>query len=63
MSYFDGINAIREERNAYYQKLLDSQNEECDISKFLVMKTRANLARAVQSSFIGQSPRRRGGKK
>ena len=63
MSYFDGINAIREERNAYYQNLLDSQNEEIDISKLLVMKTRANLARAVQSSFIGQSPRRRGGKK
>ena len=60
MSYFDGINAIREERNAYYQELLDSQYKTGDITEILVKKTRENMARAVKSSFYGQSPRRRG---
>ena len=53
MSYFEGINAIREERNAYYQSLLESQYQTGDITELLVKKTRENLARGVQSKFLG----------
>ena len=28
MNYFDGINAIREEQNAFYEQLISSQNEQ-----------------------------------
>ncbi len=36
MNYFDGIKAIREEQNDFYQKLLASQNDQHEITSQMV---------------------------
>ena len=32
MNYFDGINAVREEQNAFYEQLIASQKEQKDLT-------------------------------
>ena len=36
MNYFDGINAIREEQNAFYEQLIASQKEQKDFTSQIV---------------------------
>ena len=40
MNYFDGIKAVREEQNAYYDQLLQSQYSQKTVTNQMVQKTR-----------------------
>ena len=47
MNYFDGINAIREEQNAFYEQLIASQREQKDLTSQIVQNVRTNLAKDI----------------
>ena len=62
MNYFDGINAIRDEQNAFYEQLIASQKEQKDLTSQVVQNVRTNLAKDIQQRYYCEaSPVRRGG--
>jgi len=55
MNYFEGINAIREEQNAFYQNLLQQQSTFCSVTSEVLKRTRGQVAQNIQNRFYDYS--------
>ena len=54
MDYFNGIKALREEQNAFYASLIESQQQTQSYTSQIVKLTRNREAKAIQATYLSK---------